>query len=187
MRQDALEWQIPPIELWPFIVQKCHVNVDGKHLLLTSTLNEIRKKWSTNIRVGGIHSSYVEKCLRSCAICDNVKLWDEVYNIPHHLLDVTLDKICTKYMVFRKLRRSYKCKGQIVKYYHCHRSGSKKRHHRKSSFISLSQEKDANQDMKSRLCGCSFQLKTVEAVTHDNSDRHAQLEDVTISVHTQHT
>ena len=141
MRQYALERKIPLIELWPFIVQKCHVNVDGKHLPLTSTLNDIRKKWSTDIRVGGIHSSYVGKCLRSCAICDHVKLWDEVYNIHQHLLDVTLDKICTKYMVFRKLRRSYKCEGQIVKYYHRHRSGSKKRPHRKIYFISLSQEK----------------------------------------------
>jgi hypothetical protein len=51
---------------------------------------------------------------------------------------VTLDQICTKYMVLRKLRRSYKCKGQILKYYHCHRSGNKKRHHRKTSFISHS-------------------------------------------------
>ena len=98
------------------------------------------KKWSTNIRVGRIHSSYVEKCLRSCAICDNVKLWDEVYNISHHLLDVTLDKICTKYMVFRKLRRSYKCKDQIVKYYHCHRNRNKKCPHKKTSFISLKKQ-----------------------------------------------
>ena len=90
-------------------------------------------------------------------------------------------------MVFHKLRRSYKCNGQIVKYYHCHWSGSKKHHHRKTSFISISQEKDANQDRKSRLCGYSFQLKTVKVITHDNNDRHAQLGDVTISVHTQHT
>ena len=37
------------------------------------------------------------------------------------------------------------------------------------------------------MCGCSFQLVTVEVITHDNSDRHLQLGDVTISVHTQHT
>ena len=138
VRQDSIEQQIPPIELWSFIVQNCHVNLDGKHLQLTSTLNEIRKKWSTDIRVGGIHSSYVEKCLLSCAICDNVQLWNEVYNIPHHLLDVTLDKIYRKYMVFHKLQRSYKCKDQIVKYYHSHRSGTKKRPHRKTYSISLS-------------------------------------------------
>ena len=95
----------------------------------------IRKKWTTDIRVGGIHSSYVEKCIRSCATCDNVKLWDEVHTNPHHLLDVTLDQIHTKYMVIRKLRRSYECKDQIMKYYYCHRSGNKKHPYIKTCFI----------------------------------------------------
>jgi hypothetical protein len=31
MRQYSLGRQIHPIILWPFIVQKCHVSVNGKH------------------------------------------------------------------------------------------------------------------------------------------------------------
>ena len=137
--------------------------------------------------MGGIQSSYVKKCLRSCATCDNDKLWDEVHNIFHHLLNVTLDQICIKYMVLRKLRRNYKCKGQIVKYYHCHRSENKRHPHRKTSFSRPSQEKDANQDKKSRLCNCFFQIKTIEAIRHDNCDSDLHRRHVTIFVHTQHT
>ena len=44
MSQNSLERQIPPIELWPSIVQECHVNINGKHVLLTPTLNVIRKR-----------------------------------------------------------------------------------------------------------------------------------------------
>ena len=90
-------------------------------------------------------------------------------------------------MVLRKLRRSYKCKGQIVKYYHCHRSGNKRRRHRKTSFSRPSQEKDANQDRKFRFCSCSFQMKTVETIRHDNCDSDLHEGHVTIFVHTQHT
>ena len=104
----------------------------------------IRKKWTTDIRVGGIQSSYVEKCLRSSVTCDNDKLWDEVHNISHHLLDVIFDQIYTKYMILRKLRHSVKCKGQILKYYHYNRSGNKRRPHKKTTFNRHSQEKYAN-------------------------------------------
>ena len=146
----------------------------------------IRKKWTTDIRVGRIQSSYVEKRLRSCAIYDNDKLWDEIHNISHHLLNVTLDQICIKYMVLRKLRRTYKFKGQIVKYYHCHWSENKKRPHKKRSFSRPSQEKNANQDRKSKLYSCHFQMKTVEPIKHDNCDSDLHGGHVIIFVHTVH-
>lgn len=87
----------------------------------------------------------------------------------------------------RKLRRSYNCKDQIVKYYHCHQSKNKRRPYRKTYFIRPSQEMDSNQDKKCRLCNYFFQLKTVEVFGHNNSGRDLQVGHVTISVHTQHT
>ena len=136
--------------------------------------------------VGGIHRSHVEKYLCSCATCDNFKLWIEVHNIHHHLLDITLDQMCTKYIVLRKLRRNYKYKDQIVKYYHCHRNGNKKHPHRKIYFIRPS-KKNINQDRKFRLCSYYFQIKTVETIRHDNCDFDLQLGYVIIFLYTQHT
>ena len=49
-------------------------------------------------KVGGIFSTYVEKCLQSCE-CSNVQLWDEVHNVPIEELDVTLDKLCERQLV----------------------------------------------------------------------------------------
>lgn len=158
MRQNSPKRNIRPIELQPSIVQEYHVNIDNKHLSSTSTLNVIRKKWTTDNMVGGIHRSHVEKYLCSCTTCDNFKLQIEAHNIHHHLLDITLDQICTKYIVLRKLRRNYKCKDQIVKYYHCHRNGTKNILIGRYILLDLL-KKYVNQDRKFRLCSYYFQKK----------------------------
>jgi hypothetical protein len=105
-RHDQKGRRIPPIEHWCSIVEKSHVDTTGKHLPLSSTLVAIREDRSTDNRVGGIHTSYVENCFHSCDICKQTKFWDEVHKVPHQLLNATLDEICTKYVVLRKVLHS---------------------------------------------------------------------------------
>jgi hypothetical protein len=50
-------------------------------------------------KLGRIHSSYVENCLHSRYTCKQSKLRDEVHRVHHHLLNTTLDKLYTKYVV----------------------------------------------------------------------------------------
>jgi hypothetical protein len=50
----------PPIEHWCSIVEKSHVDVTHKHLPLSSTLVAIREDWSTDNKIRGIHTLYVE-------------------------------------------------------------------------------------------------------------------------------
>ena len=53
-------------------------------------------------KVGGISSTYVEKCLQSYETCLNAQLWNEVHNVPIEEFDVTLDKLCERHLVLRR-------------------------------------------------------------------------------------
>ena len=122
--KDSKDREIPSIENWSLIVQSSNVDSCGKHLTFCTILSKIRKNWSLDTRVGGISSTYIEKCLQSCE-CLNAQLWDEVHNVPIEELDVTLDKLCESHLVLRRWVRTYQGKSHVLKYYRCHRSGKK--------------------------------------------------------------
>jgi hypothetical protein len=185
-KHDSIGRQIPPIELWCSIVQTAHVNVEGKHLSLTATLNAIRTKWSTDIRVGGIHTLYISKCIDSCSSCEHSKLWNEVHTVSLDALDVTLDAVCAKHMVLRRLRQTRRYENHIVKYYRCHRGGNKTRPHTKNSATRVVEDKNSRLDRKSRLCNCSFQLKTIEPIIDINGGGISSGKKATIAIHSEH-
>ena len=45
----------------------------GKHLSPTSIFAAHCEKWNTCIKVGGIHTSFIEACLQSCQTCQDAK------------------------------------------------------------------------------------------------------------------
>jgi hypothetical protein len=187
-RHDQKGRRIPPIEHWCSIVEKSHVDATGKHLPLPSTLATIREDWTTDNRVGGIHTSYVENCFHSCDICKQAKLWDEVHKVPHQFLNATLDEICMKYVVLRRVFCSpYRIKSHVVTYYCCHRGGKKHCRHRKQSYVKPLESKDTRQDRKSKLYNCSFQVKTIEPIVDDNIEEGGNVREAIIFVHTKHT
>jgi hypothetical protein len=106
------------------------------------------------------------------------KIRDEVIMVPLKDLSATLDALCTKHIV---LRRRYKCrvwKMKTVTYYRRHRSGSKKRSHRKRSDVKPIDQKDSRRNRTSRLCDCEFQIKIVESKTREH---------VIIYIHDKHS
>ncbi|XP_024400655.1 uncharacterized protein [Physcomitrium patens] len=187
IKQDSNGKQIPPIELWSSIVENAHVDVTGKHLPLTPTLNAIHAKWSTDIRVGGIHASYVRNCLHTCCTCEDSTFWNENLVVSLDAFGATLDEICINHKVLRRLRNTKRTKSHIVKYYRCHRGGNKTRPHRKGSFIRVMENKNSQQDRKSRLCNCSSQLKTMEPIFYDNGGGSSNEKNISISIHSRHT
>jgi hypothetical protein len=114
-------------------------------------------------------------------------LWDEVHKVPHQLLNATLDEICTKYVVLRRVLYSpYQWKNHIVTYYHCHRGGNKHRLHRKQSYIKPLESKDTRQDRKSRLCSCSFRVKKIEPIIDESIHEGQKVREAIIFVHIKH-
>ena len=73
--KDSKDRDIPSIETWSLIVQSSHVDTSGKHLTFRAIVSKIQKNRSMDTRVGGIFSTYVEKCLQTCEYL-NAQLWD---------------------------------------------------------------------------------------------------------------
>ena len=154
---------------------------------ITPTLNAIRAKWSTDIRVGGIHSSYVKNCLHACDMCEDSTFWNESIEVSYDDFVVTFDEVCIKHRVLRKLRKTNKTKNHIVEYYHCHRSGNKTRPHRSGLFTRLVEDRNSQLDRKSRLCNCSFRLKTIEPILGEKDGESSNRKEVSIFIHSMHT
>ena len=146
----------------PSIVQKVHVHNTEKHLAITPTMNAIRSTWSADIWVGGIPKSFVTNCLKSCQPCQGSKWWDEVVTVPLKDLNATLDALCVKHIVRRKISRRVNYKHHLVRYYCCHRSGNKDRAHRRTRDGQTLEDKNSRRDRLSRLQNCTFQMKVVE-------------------------
>ena len=75
-------------------------------------------------------------------------------------------------MILRKLWQNYKCKNQIVKYYHCHQRGCKGPPPIKTTSIKPYQENDTNQDKKYMLYKCYFLSNIVKTIRHNNCNRN---------------
>jgi hypothetical protein len=184
---DAKGRIIPPIESWYSIVEHAHVDIGGKHVLLTPTINAIRTQWSTDIHVGGIHTSFIQNCLQFCQKCQGSKWWDQILTIPHEDLNTTLDALCLQHIVLRRRSKRIMFKRHIVTIYCCHRGGNKDRAHRKRFDVESMQDKNSRRERKSRLCNCCFQIKIVEPrTTHESKDELKDKTHVTIYVHTKH-
>lgn len=185
---DANDRMIPPIEYWYSIVEKAHVDIGGKHLLVTPTINAIRAHWSTDIHVGGIHTSFIQSCLQSCQKCQGSKWWDQILTIPHEDLVATLDALCLQHIVLRRRSKCIMFKRHTVTFYRCHRGGNKNRAHRKKVDAQPLQDRNSRRERKSRLCNCCFQIKIVEPrAVQESKEELKDKAHVTIYVHTKHS
>lgn len=185
---DEKNRQIPPIEYWHSIVHRGHVDENGKHRSFSLTKDTIRTQWSTDLKVGGIHASFIQNCINSCEVCQEKKIWDEVVIVPLEDLSVTLDSICTKHIVLRRRFKRRIWQNKTVTYYHCHRGGSKSRAHRKTIDGKPKEEKNSRRDRTSRLCNCEFQIKVVEPNQSKSSSSLSQGKlEGTIYVHSEHS
>lgn len=89
-------------------------------------------------------------------------------------------------MVLCRLHQTRRYENHIVKYYPCHRGGNKTHPHTKNSAPRVVEDKNSRLDKKSRLCNCSFQLKTVEPILDINGGRISSGKKATIVVHSKH-
>jgi hypothetical protein len=158
----------------------------GKHLTFFTILPKIRKNWSLDTRVGGISSTYIEKCLQSCK-CLNAQLWDEGHNVPIEELDVTLDKLCESHLVLRRWVRTYQGKSHVLKYYRCHRGGKKKKSIKPKMKVCTSNIIQERRERRSRLCNCSFQIRTMEPLNKGKQIEDSSMGMATILLHTKHS
>ena len=150
-------------------MQNSHVDSTDKHLLLTSTFNAVRVKWSTNIKVGGMHALFIETCLQSYHTCQDAKWWDEVYQVSLEHLCVILDAIFTKYIILQRHLKIHEYKSQVVAYYRYHRGGNKIWPHWKTRSVKLSDGKGSRRERRSRLYDCDFQVKMVEPKVYEKT------------------
>ena len=124
---DKMGRGITSSDLWHSIVKQAHCYVSGKHSSLKSTVHFIREQWSTDVRVGGIPHSFIERCIQSCATCSGLgPFWDEVVKVPLEQLQDTLNNICAKHIVVLRVRSKRQTTSSIVTYYYCHRGGKQR-------------------------------------------------------------
>ncbi|KAG0572651.1 hypothetical protein KC19_VG113700 [Ceratodon purpureus] len=185
---DTKGRQIPPIESWPSIVHRGHIDKNGKHLSFSMTLNAIRTQWSTDIYVGEIQSSFIQHCMNSCEVCQEKKLWDEVVKVPLENLSATLDALCTKYIVLRWRVKCHVWKTKTSTLYRCHHGHNKNRPHRRTVDVKPMDDKGSRRNRTSRLCGFKFQMKVEEPNVSNSSNTlpHGKLQ-ATIYVHSKHS
>lgn len=177
---------VPCVEEWSSLVQTHHIDKYGKHLALRPTIDSIRRTWSTDVIFGGISKAYIEVCIKSCTTCQPKQVWDEVHSINPELLSHTLDQICEKYIVSRRVFVVKTTRFHKITFFRCHRGGKRRSNKKNTDKISLGSE--CRRERKSMKRGCQFLLKTKEPLDVDSSGIHAvSKEDVTISVRVEHT
>ena len=153
---DKIRRGITSSDLWHFIVKKPHCYVSGKYFSLKFTVQFIREQWSTDVRVSGIPFHFIKRCIQSCATCSGIgPFWDEVVKVPLEKLQDTLNNICAKHIVVRRIRSKRETTFTLVTYYYCHRGGKQKIRRDKEKMNSTRREK------KSYKCDCEFLLKTM--------------------------
>ena len=143
-------------DLWYSIVKQAHCYVSGKHSSLKSTVYSIREQWSTDVRVDGIPYSFIERCIQSCESCSGLgPFWDEVVKVPLEKLQDTLNNICAKHTVVRRVKSKRQTTSTLVTYYNCHRGG-KQRNRREKEEVNYTQR-----ERESSKCDYESLLKTI--------------------------
>ena len=110
-----------------------------------------------------------------------------MHNVPIEELDVTLDKLCESHLVLRPWVRTYQSKTHVVKYYRCHRGGKIRTSTKpkvKRCTSSITQER---RERMSRLCNCTFQIRTIEPLNKKKQIKGSSTGMAIISLHTKHS
>ena len=91
-------------------------------------MHSIREQWFTNVRVDGIPYYFIEQCVQSYnTICNALRpFWDEVVKVPLEKLQDTLNNICAKHIVIRRVKSKRQTTSTLVTDYYCHRGWESK-------------------------------------------------------------
>ena len=121
---DKMGRGITSRDLWHSIVKQAHCYVSGKHSFLKSTVHFIREQWSTDVSVARIPYFFIKRCIQSCGTCSDLgPFWDEVVKVSLEKLQDTLNNICAKHIVVRRVKSKRQTTSTLVTYYYCHSGG----------------------------------------------------------------
>ena len=110
-----------------------------------------------------------------------------MHNVPIKKLDVTLDKLCESHFVLRRWIRTYQGKYHVLKHYRCHRGGKRRESTKPKVTRCTSSITQKRREKMSRLCNCTFQIRTMEPQNKKKQIEGSSAGMATISLHTKHS